>query len=412
VSVGSDIVIKLLPVQQGYTLSFHRRIGGPSYDVPLRRWEERVGNLRKHLPLLLDPLRAHIGVVDLTLKDSEIQRAFGHLERLGYGMLALLLEGSGRTASDTMAELTEFLAPVFLSKPPPARPVVEVEASSTDDLAWRMPFEFLPIAPPLTPRIAAREDFERFFGFRAEIVRSLRAGSVEIRRDAQGRVPIHLFAYAGKPLQGMRNQADYLRANTTIVTEWPANYSVPDSFEGVNQLAEQLRSLPPPAPDGAIRGIAHFSCHYVAGGPNKEGGYDAKPTLYFGGLGATEIDVDIFQLRGAFEAKQTPRAATPLAALFFMNTCESGAGGNYDNTMLGFLQDRNATAILGSETLLPDRLAGEFAIEFYRGLLRGIPVGEAVVNARRRLLERFGNPVGLFYTFYGNPMLRVLQASH
>jgi hypothetical protein len=408
--LASDIVIKLLPKERNYTLSFQRSFDGASYDIPLRHWEERLDDLRKELPLRLDPLRKHIGVVNPLLNEQEIKRASGHLDRVGYGILALLLQGSGRTASDTMADLIEFLAPVFLVKPAPARPLVEIEAAATDDLAWRMPFEFFPVAPALNPQLAPREDLERFLGFRAEIVRSLRPGSIEIERDRKGRVPVHLFAHTGEPLKGMRDQTEFLHTNTTVVSEWPVGHIVADAYEGVSQLAERLLSLSPPGPDGTIRSIAHFSCHYVAGGPDREG-YTNKPTLFFGESGATDINIDIFELRGELEAKLPPRAPSPFAALFFLNTCESAAGGSYGNTLLGFLQDRKATAILGSETSLPDRLAGEFAIEFYRGLLRSVPVGKAVLEARRRLLERYGNPVGLFYTFFGNPLLQVKEAA-
>jgi hypothetical protein len=162
-----------------------------------------------------------------------------------------------------------------------------------------------------------------------------------------------------------------------------------------------------------IHAIGHFSCHYIARGPTAQGRFEATPKLVFHGLRGTfdspkqapiVVDIDVLSdelYRLAF---------APFTALFFLNSCESAAGGNFDNSLLGLLRKRNATAIVGSETLLPDGLAGEFAIEFYRGLLRGVRVGTALLNARRRLLERFGNPVGLFYTFFGNPLMKISEA--
>ena len=110
---------------------------------------------------------------------------------------------------------------MFLSKPSTVRPVVEIEAAESDDLALRVPFEFLPIAPAMQPRLAERENLEQFLGFRAEIVRSLRSGPVEIRRNSSGRTPIHLFADAGDGFRGMRKETEYLRVNAMVASRWP-----------------------------------------------------------------------------------------------------------------------------------------------------------------------------------------------
>ena len=187
IGLASDIVIKLFQTEQSYTLSFQRSFDRATYEIPLLRWQERISHIRRDLPSLLDPLRRFIGFDEMELDEGEVKRATAHLNRLGFGMLALLLEGTGRAASDTMYELTKFLAPVFLTKPPTARPVVEIEAASADDLVWRMPFEFLPIAPPLDPLLTPREDFERFLGFRTEIARLLRAGPTNIERQQRTR---------------------------------------------------------------------------------------------------------------------------------------------------------------------------------------------------------------------------------
>src|ERR1700731_4272043 len=71
------------------------------------------------------------------------------------------------------------------------------------------------------------------------------------------------------------------------------------------------------------------------------------------------------------------------------DTCETAAGGAHEDTLLGFFRGRNATAIIGSETLMPDPLAAQFAIHFYYELLRSKPISTAVPAARRKLLEDF-----------------------
>jgi len=402
--LATDIVIKLLPVEQGYLLSVQRSFDGASYDVPLLHAPERIGNLREAIRSPLDELRRHVGFDELELNEAETKRAVAHLRRLGFGMLSLLLGGSGGHASDVMEELAKFLAPIFLAKSADARPIIEVEAATADDLAWRIPFEFLPIAPPIEPLYTLRDGFEPFLGFRAETVRLIRAGPTRIERDTNGRVNVHLFANAQMSFRGVLEQRNYLHSNTAVVREWPTGHNVPDAFEGVSQLAKHLLSLAPPAPD-KISTIAHFSCHYAAAGPTPGGTYRAAPALNFGALNTTNID--ILSLRGEFESQHPRGAPSPFNALFFLNACETAVGGNYENSLLSFFRDRKATAILGSETLLPDPIAGKFAIEFYKGLLHDrLSVGKAVLRARRRLIERYNNPAGLFYTLFGNPLLQ------
>ncbi len=412
--LASDFVIKLLPIEQGSKLSFHRSFDGATYDIPLLRWQERIGNFRRELPAGLDRLRKLIGFENPDeLTEDETKLAVKYVNRVGFGMLSFLQEGSGRHASETMPELTAFFAPTFRTKPPMVRPIVEIEAATTDDLVWRMPFEFLPIAPPCEPLIYPRDEFEKFLGFRAEIVRLLRAGPTTIGRGHNGRVPVHLFAYEEplpdpkareqrKPLEGVLEQRRYLHDNAGVISEWPTGHSMKD---GVSDLAERLLALAPPIPD-TICAIAHFACHYDAAGPNPGGGYTATPALNFG-----TTTIEILALRGEFEAGYTPGASSPLNAVFFLNACQTAAGCNYENSLLGFLYDRRATAILGSETLLPDPISAKFAVEFYEGLLRGVPLGKAVLRARRRLIERYNNPIGLFYTLIGNPLLQVSETA-
>ena len=103
--------------------------------------------------------------------------------------------------------------------------------------------------------------------------------------------------------------------------------------------------------------------------------------------------------------------ALQFAALFFLNACETAASSDRAETLIGFFRKRNATAIIASDTLLPDPLAGEFAVKFYSELLLNRPVSSAVLAARRHLLEHASNPVGLFYTLFGNPMLHLRRLS-
>lgn len=71
-----------------------------------------------------------------------------------------------------------------------------------------------------------------------------------------------------------------------------------------------------------------------------------------------------------------------------------------------FLQRRHL-GVIGTETLVPDAVAPVYAELFYKELLTGASLGEAVVRARQQLLHRFGNPLGLLYVLYADPDIRI-----
>jgi hypothetical protein len=409
--LDSDVVVKLLPRNETYVLSFHRNLDHQVYELALRRPEDRASSLKKNLPNRLDELRQYIGLKQMKLDEARVIRAVNCLNRLAYGFLDVLLEESGQRAGEVMPQLAQFLLPVFISTALRASvPVVEIEAAASDRLAWMLPFEFLPLAPEATAVIVARDHLEPFLGFRAEIVRFLRGGADEINTDVRGRVPVHLFAYSGQETPGISEQLMFLHENTAIASIWPGQQSVPDAFTGVQQLAQHLISLPSPARERAISCIAHFSCHFLSAGPNTQGGFTAQSGFDFGQCSdGSDLTIGVFDLRGELEFQQVSRARAQFAALFFLNACQTAAASNYDETLLGLFFSHNATAIIGSETLLPDRLAAEFAINFYTEFLRDAPLSKAVFKARRWLVEHFDNPAGLLYTFYGNPMLRLCQ---
>jgi hypothetical protein len=62
---------------------------------------------------------------------------------------------------------------------------------------------------------------------------------------------------------------------------------------------------------------------------------------------------------------------------------------------------------LGVKHCCPIPLPARFAIHFYYALMQSTPISTAVVQARRELLNKESNPIGLFYTLYGNPLLRI-----
>src|SRR4051794_24138983 len=71
---------------------------------------------------------------------------------------------------------------------------------------------------------------------------------------------------------------------------------------------------------------------------------------------------------------------------------------------------RSIKRILGTPDRVPftDRAALTFASEFYGCLVRGLPIGEAVAQARRAVRERHpGDPTWLAYRCFADPGARV-----
>jgi hypothetical protein len=72
-----------------------------------------------------------------------------------------------------------------------------------------------------------------------------------------------------------------------------------------------------------------------------------------------------------------------------------------------FLLGHGFRGVLGTLCDISDVVAAHFAMVFYEALLNGKTVGEAMYEARWHLMDKHGNPLGLFYTFYGNVDLKL-----
>ena len=63
--------------------------------------------------------------------------------------------------------------------------------------------------------------------------------------------------------------------------------------------------------------------------------------------------------------------------------------------------------IIGTVANVPDRTAAELSRRFYLGLVTRFDVGQALHDAKWRLLEDRGNPLGLLYCIHANAGMRV-----
>jgi hypothetical protein len=97
--------------------------------------------------------------------------------------------------------------------------------------------------------------------------------------------------------------------------------------------------------------------------------------------------------------------------LVFFNACEAGRSA-FSLTGMGGWAPRflnaGASAFVAPYWSVRDKAAGVFSMAFYRNLLTGEPIGEAVRKARLEVREKFpGNPTWLAYTVFADPLARV-----
>src|SRR5262249_16558101 len=147
---------------------------------------------------------------------------------------------------------------------------------------------------------------------------------------------------------------------------------------------------------------------------------DSDPDLSFKSrLGFRgEFPVTIGDLRGYFHElarKSERRAGTGRAArrpLVFLNACRGaqvrpGAITSFPHFFLHPKKGCGSRGVIGTEANVPDYFAAAFSELFYLYLLSGDNLGEAIFNTKRHLLREQVNPLGILYTIYAYPNIRV-----
>jgi hypothetical protein len=151
--------------------------------------------------------------------------------------------------------------------------------------------------------------------------------------------------------------------------------------------------------------IVHLSCHC-------DTQFDDPDEYRLGVAGVDGQDRQITFEKLFNEVLWAEKAAGLTARpLVFLNAC--GAGHQDPERVYSwpawFLHEGHM-AVVGPETLVPEKTAAEYSRHFYRALFGRHTVGEALVQARRDLLAERGNPLGLLYVLYGDPDITIDQA--
>jgi CHAT domain-containing protein len=159
--------------------------------------------------------------------------------------------------------------------------------------------------------------------------------------------------------------------------------------QNINDLTPLLKLL-----DNAEFDALHFACHNIFRADS--------PT-------SSSIQLGSKHFVPTFLNKYNRHFHSPLV---FMNACRSdGMAANY-TWLAGWAKSflaAGAGAFIGSLWEVRDSSASHFAETFYQALHSGIPLGDAMKQARIAIQNEPGDPTWLAYTLYGNPAAILLK---
>jgi hypothetical protein len=403
--------------------------GGVRGYIPLPGLQfDELKDIKLRLPEQLRNFRQTVGHRDLSLDQVTASRARDQLNSWGMGLAELLTgkDPEGSAKRDIEAEIARLLAPALQLSGDDA-PVIELCSDSAfgrEDAAWFLPIEFLRVAE--LPGRPPRNVLARVLGLRAVVVRSESSAPGGI---IGGRtVPVSALIYEGDDLAGPERQAAFFdRHSETFVTKrWPQDttFTVNDlvpvgdlhtdlETEVAAGLVEEVLAAARLVPETQpyLGAIIHIACHYFA--DSIDGLDQSAPFLAFRGH-MTNVGIDslwnafVVQLRAPDRPEVVRLARERFGQMIvFVNACATGANMAHGVSLLEKLFQLGFRHIIASETLIPDPLSDSFARQVYLALMRGRPLGAAVLQARLDLVERHDNPGGLLYTLYGDPWLRL-----
>jgi hypothetical protein len=298
-------------------------------------------------------------------------------------------------------------------------PLIEV----TTRLDSTLPFEFLPLFDTTVPKIDERSDetltrdllqlAARFPGFSTVINRIFTQYAPNASAGIIENIPrmgIRFFHHAG--LIGAQREREFFSGAEWIDLRgpWPEQLLNHDNF--VSDLAKQLwNGSDARTTNESIDQIQHFACHCDTEQDHSE--YYAlhlahrKDWVSFLTSSVRRVTIgDLGSEIGSYDEKRDPNCSYPIV---FLNACGSSkftpdGVASFPKLFLGLEGSRG---VIGTETTIPDSFAAAFSKRFYLNLIQGYTLGESLFRARWSLLKHYKNPLGILYTVYANPDLRV-----
>lgn len=394
-----------------------------------------LADLKARLPDLLHNFRRAVGIQGVAL-GALAQRALDELDSWAAGLAARLLGGPVTKEFDVdqlETAIAKLLYPALHGGGDDVPVIVlETEAGGVgEDATWLLPIEFLRIAEPRRQRPRPDDVLRRILGFHAVVVRRGRVptgpGFLGV-----GPIPVSALIYETTgdraDLQGPEMQASFFEHNSSTFriqrwprgakfnqdilrdTSWPT-YNEKNVADGLVQQVFMAAGLDSKHSEPYTGAIVHIACHYYTKQVSQI--TQPAPFLSFDRL-STNVGIDALYdafanrmgivIDGASIARTAAQRFGQM--IVFLNACETATSADHGVSLLDKLFELGFRHIVASETLVPDPLAAVFATQLYLGMMRGLPLGGALLQARSELLERYENPGGLLYTIYGDPWLK------
>lgn len=284
-----------------------------------------------------------------------------------------------------------------------------IEVSGTRDNFF--PLELLPLfewrMPPVIDTFdAITRAAQAFLGFSAIIKRTLPVSSPQhVSLNARPRLPVRLFWYAG--MGGARSEEAFLRDQEGIELRGPWPTNAVGSGDATDLLSRHLYD-PATAPgsnnEACEDQVHHFACHCYTTNEATSRWY-----LELAAESGDPAEITMGNLLVALNKRwKEHHKRGPVRPLVFMNACGTSAMQPGSAISLpSVFMDNGSVGFIGTETRVPDVFASAFSAVFYDSLLRQRSVGRALHDAKWALLTSGHNPLGILYTFYGDPDLLV-----
>jgi hypothetical protein len=372
------------------------------YEIPCNMTDANAAEYRKLLKLALDQLKDSVRKEDLRLTDAT--KALGEFCRRGRTLLWQIF-CSDRKNCEQVVKIFRQSFPTWQTQKEPA--VITVAA----ELSRFIPLEFLPLFDYSEwVKIDDWEGLEaaarRFLGFSAIIRREfpdLRV-SQNLVLENEPKLPLKCFYYQG--LKEAEEEIAFFARNAGAAGCFDFDGPWPDrrynEAEFSTSLARHLHHADRRF-NGKYRGtidqIQHFVCHCDV---NEE--LSSESLLRF----SEGNNASIGDLQAALLTLEE-RKSLEDGPLVFLNACGTSRIDPMAVTSFPrfFLKDNLNRGFIGTETSIPDAFAAQFSQSFYRGLLNGLGVGQALYDAKWELLRSQNSPLGILYVVYADPDLHV-----
>lgn len=177
---------------------------------------------------------------------------------------------------------------------------------------------------------------------------------------------------------------------------WPSDVNVYSKYEFEQEFTKHIQENTKnfKSEDSSLDIIQHFTCH---GEIDQKSQLDSK--LTFG----NNISVSLNALGGK---EFVNVEATPIIVFHACQSGEKTLGFSFPDIFMN-TEHFSARAYVGPQVEISGTFVQEFSKIFYKRLLEGFTIGEALLKAKRFFIEAFNNPLGLLYIFYGDPEIKV-----